>query len=88
MINENTIRLGNCIELMAKMPEECIDLVITDPPFAIDFKAQRKNYNRTDNWIIKGYNEVSEDKYQEFTPNWLSETTRVLKESGSIYIFS
>ena len=42
----NTIKQGNCIELMSEMPDKCVDLVITDPPFAIDFKASRQNYNR------------------------------------------
>ena len=34
-------------ELMPRIPDGVIDLIITDPPFAIDFKAQRENYNRS-----------------------------------------
>ena len=41
----NTIKEGDCIELMSEMPDGCVDLIITDPPFAIDFKATRHNYN-------------------------------------------
>ena len=82
------IKLGNCIELMSEMPPECVDLVITDPPFAIDFKATRNNYNRTGNRVLQGYNEVDGSDYLAFTLEWLSEATRVLKASGSMYIFS
>ncbi len=82
------IRLGNCIELMSEMPPECVDLIITDPPFAIDFKATRNNYNRIGNRVLQGYNEVDGSDYLTFTLEWLSEATRVLKDSGSMYIFS
>jgi len=88
MIKLNTIHLGDCIKLMAEMPKESIDLVITDPPFAIDFKPQRQNYNRNGDRVLNGYNEVSGNEYQKFTLDWLSGATRLLKDSGSMYIFS
>ena len=50
----NTIKEGDCIELMGEMPEECVDLIITDPPFAIDFKAARHNYNRNGDRVLDG----------------------------------
>ena len=84
----DTIKQGNCIELMAEMPDRCVDLVITDPPFAIDFKAVRHNYNRKGSRVLKGYSEVAKNDYQTFTLAWLSEATRLLKDSGSMYIFS
>ncbi len=43
----NNIYNMDCIEGMKLIPRNTIDLVITDPPFAIDFKAKRSNYNRT-----------------------------------------
>ena len=84
----NTIKQGDCIDLMSEMPPACVDLVITDPPFAIDFKATRHNYNRTGDRVLQGYNEIEGSDYLTFTLDWLSEATRVLKESGSMYIFS
>ena len=84
----NTIRQGDCVELMSKMPAEYVDLIITDPPFAIDFKAARTNYNRTGSRVLEGYNEISESDYLAFTCDWLEQATRTLKSSGSMYIFS
>ena len=84
----DTIKQGACIELMSEIPEECVDLIITDPPFAIDFKATRHNYNRTRNRVLEGYNEIEGSDYFTFTLDWLSAATRVLKDSGSMYIFS
>ena len=84
----NTIKEGDCIELMAEMSDECVDLIITDPPFAIEFKAARHNYNRNGDRVLEGYNEVEANDYLAFTLKWLDAATRVLKESGSMYIFS
>lgn len=29
----NKIHLGDCLELMRQMPDKCVDLVLTDPPY-------------------------------------------------------
>lgn len=84
----NNIYNIDCIEGMKGIEDSSIDLVITDPPFAIDFKAKRTNYNRTASLVLEGYNEIPAHKYYEFTVNWMREVYRVLKESGSMYVFS
>ena len=78
----------DCLEGMKMIAEDSIDLVITDPPFAIDFKARRANYNRTQSRVLEGYNEVSREAYPDFTRAWMGEVRRVLKPSGSMYVFS
>ncbi|WP_424945819.1 DNA-methyltransferase [Candidatus Spongiihabitans sp.] len=84
----NTIKHGNCISLMHEMPDECVDLIVTDPPFAIDFKAKKHNYNRKQSRVLTGYKEIEGSNYQFFTSEWLLQATRILKNSGSMYIFS
>lgn len=84
----NTVKHGDCIALMRKLPAECVDLIITDPPFAINFTAQRGNYNRDGSRVLNGYSEVKASDYGAFTHTWLEAATRVLKDSGSMYIFS
>ena len=84
----NKIYNMDCINGMKGIPNCTIDLVITDPPFAIDFKAKRSNYNRTESRVIDGYNEISKEDYYNFTTKWMREIYRVLKESGSMYVFS
>ena len=85
---ESFIRNMDCIEGMRGLPDESIDLMVTDPPFAIDFKAQRSNYNRKESRVLEGYAEVQADKYPEFTRNWMTEAYRLLKKSGSAFVFS
>ena len=33
MLEINKIHLGDCLELMKELPDKCIDLVLTDPPY-------------------------------------------------------
>ncbi|MCY3936543.1 MAG: site-specific DNA-methyltransferase [Chloroflexi bacterium] len=74
--------------MASRLPDDCCDLIITDPPFAIEFSAKRSNYNRTASRVLNGYNEISAEEYLQFTRDWLTQARRVLKDSGSMYIFS
>lgn len=78
----------DCIEGMKIIPSKTIDLVITDPPFGIDFKANKENYNRKNTRVLEGYNEIYKTEYSVFTYNWMKEVRRILKDSGSMYVFS
>lgn len=84
----DTIHNMDCIEGMSQLPDNCIDLVVTDPPFAIDFKAHRSNYNRTQSRVLVGYNEIPVKEYADFTSSWMKEVHRILSPSGSVFIFS
>ncbi|MCM8784791.1 MAG: site-specific DNA-methyltransferase [Candidatus Omnitrophica bacterium] len=87
-IEINKIYNMDCIEGMKYILDNTIDLVITDPPFAIDFKARKNNYHRTKYRVIEGYNEIPKEEYYDFTFKWMKEVYRVLKDSGSMYVFS
>lgn len=85
----NRIFNEDCIAGMARhLPDASVDLVITDPPFGIDFQAKRGNYNRKGSRVLEGYNEVKGTDYLSFTRDWLGQVRRVLKPEGSLYIFS
>jgi site-specific DNA-methyltransferase (adenine-specific) len=78
----------NCIDGMKLLPSKSIDLIVTDPPFAIDFKATKQNYNRTASRVMQGYNEIRQKDYYDFSARWMEQAFRILKESGSMYVFS
>ena len=84
----NNIYNCDCIQGMKSVPKNKIDLVITDPPFAINFRAKKANYNRKQSRVLEGYNEISSEDYYDFTLEWMSQVHRILKESGSMYLFS
>ncbi len=82
------IENADCIQGMAGLPDGHVDLVVTDPPFAIDFKARRANYNRTSSRVLEGYREIAPEDYPGFTRAWMEQVHRVLKETGSCFVFS
>lgn len=84
----NTIHNEDCIKGMEKMPKGKVKLIITDPPFAIDFKAKKANYNRKEELVMDGYIEVPVSEYKEFSLSWLTKAKRVLHDDGSMYIFT
>ena len=84
----NKIYNENCIDGMKLIHKNKIDLVITDPPLAINFKAKKANNKTTASRVLSGYNEISPEDYYDFTFSWMSEVFRILKDSGSMYVFS
>lgn len=84
----DTICHGDALDLLPLLPPESVDLIVTDPPFAIDFRAQKMNYNRTGSRVIEGYREVPPGEYGAFSAMWMKEAFRVLSPRGSLYVFS
>ena len=74
MKNEE-ILLGDAAECLQKIDSASVDLIVADPPYNLG-----KDYGN--NHDIKGF-----DEYLEFSRKWTKECHRVLKESGTIYVF-
>jgi site-specific DNA-methyltransferase (adenine-specific) len=68
--------------------EGSIHLIIADPPFGINFSSKRDNYNRDGDLVIDDYIEVPSETYREFSVEWIKEAYRVLRNDGSMYVFS
>ena len=78
----------DCIPGMRQIADSVVDLIVTDPPFGIGFGGAKANYNRSASLVLGGYGEVGADKYREFSLAWMTEAHRVLKDTGSMYVFS
>ena len=37
----DTIVCGDCLDIMRQMPDGCVDAVITDPPYGLDFRGEQ-----------------------------------------------
>ena len=82
------VYLGDSLQLLREIPPESIDLIITDPPFGIRFRAQRENYNRTGARVLEGYQEIDAGHYREFSGQWIQKATDTLTSTGSMYVVS
>ncbi|MFW9919517.1 MAG: DNA-methyltransferase [Candidatus Thorarchaeota archaeon] len=81
------IHYQDCIKGMKQLPTESVDVIIADPPFGISFTGKEAIYNRDDSLVAEGYHEIEED-YDTFTIRWMKELPRILKRTGTAWIFS
>lgn len=81
------IRFQDCIEGMKTIKTASVQLVLTDPPYGIGFDGKDSNYSRNSENVIDGYVEVPYEEYEEFSERWLTQSYRILKNSGTCYAF-
>lgn len=72
---------GDCLELMKDIPDESVDLVLTDPPYNIARKNNFKTMGRS------GI-DFGEWDHDADILSWIDEAGRVLKPTGTIIVFS
>lgn len=75
-IPNNYVHLGDCLPYIRSLPNECIDLIITDPPFNIGKRYDAYKDN------------LKFEEYLAWCYQWLDECIRVLKINGSLYLFN
>lgn len=86
MLEPGRIYLGDCRELFRRLDDESVDLVVADPPFGISYNGKPQNYNRTASRVLEGYEEP--ENYLRFTLSWMRHLPRVLKPTGTAFVFS
>lgn len=66
---------GDSLNILKNIESSTVDTIIADPPYNLG-----KDYGN--NHDLKGFNE-----YLEFSKLWLKESHRILKPTGTIYVF-
>lgn len=81
----NRIYQRDCIEGMRLIPDDCVDLVIADPPYGINFHSNHRK--KSD---LKSVSGIDNDDYDntEFLSLVIPEIDRVLKPNSHIYWFT
>lgn len=85
----NVIHHQSCLEGLKLLPNNCVDLIFTDPPY-YQYRAQNlqglKNHKDVvTEFEFDGFE--SEEKYLEFLEDVLKECFRVCKPGGSGYLW-
>lgn len=75
----NQVICGDCLEVLRELPDCCIDAIITDPPYGIDYQSARR-IDKSE-WKPK----IANDK-EPYTM-WLKDAYRVLRDTGSLLCF-
>lgn len=71
-VSRNALYCGDCLDVMGEMPAECVDLIITSPPYA--------------NQRATTYGGVKPDDYLEWFLPIAAEMRRVLKKTGTFIL--
>lgn len=82
----NTIYCGDCVEVLRKFPNECVDLIYADPPF---FSEEGYEILWHDGYEIRAFEDRWKGgimNYVDWMESRLMECYRVLKSTGSMYL--
>jgi modification methylase len=82
------ILAGDCVEVMAALPDASVDLVFADPPYNLQLRGE---LHRPDMSRVDAVNDTWDqfdgfEGYDRFTRAWLDEARRVLKPNGAIWV--
>ncbi len=84
----NQILVGDCVERLARLPAESVDLVFADPPYNLQLE---QSLSRPDQSLVDAVDEdwdkfSSFADYDSFTRAWLSGARRVMRENATIFV--
>ena len=69
---------GDCLERMMEIPDGSVDMVLTDPPYGMNFQSNRSKSGPR-------YDKIKQD--DKVDPRWIAESFRVLKVGGGFASF-
>ena len=76
MVKTNQIIQGDCLEVMKSMPDNSVDLILSDPPY---HKVKKEAWDRQ--W-------KSDDAFLSWIDQIAEQWARLLKPNGSLYCFA
>jgi len=84
----NKIYCMDAIEFLKKIPDNSVDLVLTDPPYNLRWKQQIELHGRKAFYHnyeeLKGWDKINKEFYFKL----FNEFDRIVKDNGSIIIFA
>lgn len=84
---------ADCLEHMATMDDQSIDLIVTDPPYLMDYKTGRRN-GKADKYAVdkssvthKFATTIDGDNDPDLISKYIAECYRIMKNNTAMYIF-
>lgn len=74
ILETNQIYAGDCVELLAQVPEGSVDLVFADPPFNIGYRYDVYNDDR------------AHEEYLDWCRKWIGGVKRCLNPAGTFWL--
>src|ERR1700693_5041334 len=76
----NKVICGNSLEILKGLPDSCVDMIATDPPYGIDFQSNMRPKYRQFDKLENDNNSSRLEIYNEFY--------RILKDNSVAVIFA
>ena len=73
-----TLMQGDCLERMKEIPDGSVDMILTDPPYGMDFQSNHRN---------ERYSKIKNDKDLGWLNVWADELFRVAADNTAHYVF-
>ena len=78
----NKIYNEDCLEGMKRIPDKSIDLIVTDPPYLVNYKTgHRKDKTHRFNKVILN------DDNEQLIIDYINDCYRILKNNSAMYMF-
>ena len=72
---------GDCLEIMGGIKDKSVDLIVTDPPYLMDYQSNRRKKEDR-------FNKIKNDKGNYMLiQDYLEECHRIMKDNTAIYCF-
>lgn len=81
-IEQDTVYLSDCIDGMRLMPDESVDLIVSDPPYLINYATGHRK-NKEHDFCTP----IQNDANPELISRYFKECYRVLKQNHAFYAF-
>lgn len=79
----NEIYNEDCIKAMQSLPNECIDFILTDPPYNINFSLQ----HRQEKFEVIMNDNLSSEDFDKLLNDYFEQCFRVLKNNSFLITF-
>lgn len=79
-IEINKVYNEDCIEFMKKIPSEYVNMVFCDSPYGQNIRNERGKIKFDTEW-------KNEDEFLNWCRLWLSESKRILKDNGMLFVW-
>lgn len=71
---------GDCLERMKEIPSGSVEMVLTDPPYGMDFQSNRRV-------VMQKFAKIANDNSLDWVDSFIDECHRVMAEKSAIYFF-
>lgn len=77
-MSEYKLYKGDCLEVMNNIEDGSVDLVVTDPPYGMNFQSHRRK---------EVYDKIKNDESLNWLDEFFEQVNRVMKDNTAIYVF-